>query len=88
MTTSDATEYGTLPMLDDWLKQLTASQRNLLRAHVGDQQLPADVVDLICTGPLSPMRATDWPAGTTGVHMPPAIASALGDAMEPEDTSD
>ncbi len=59
MSTIDAHERGSLPMLDEWLNQLSATQRNLLRAHADDEDLPANVVDLINTGRLSPMQVSD-----------------------------
>ena len=86
--TLETPERGSLPMLDGWLEQLTAAERNLLRAHANDEDLPANVVDLISTGPLSPMRVSDGSDGVEAVHMPPSIPSALGAAMEPEGSPD
>jgi hypothetical protein len=84
--TLEPSETDSLSWLDAWLEQLTAAERNLLRAHADSKDLPADVVDLIDTGPLSPMRVSDGREAAEAVHMPPSIATALGPTMEPEDT--
>ena len=82
--TTETSQHGSLPLLEAWLAQLTATERNLLRAHAHDTDLPSDVVDLINTGPLSPMQVNDLPARSETIGMPPQIATALGSISEPE----
>jgi hypothetical protein len=82
--TTETSQHGSLPLLDSWLAQLTATERNLLRAHANDTDLPSDVVDLINTGPLSPMQVNDRPTHSETIGMPPQIATALGSMSEPE----
>ena len=82
--TTETSHRGSLPLLEAWLTQLTPTERNLLRAHADDTDLPAKVVDLINTGPLSPMHVSDRPAHSETIAMPPQIATALGSISEPE----
>ena len=82
--TIETSQRGSLPLLEAWLSQLTATERNLLRAHADDTDLPSDVLDLINTGPQSPMQVNDRPAHSETIGMPPQIATALGSISEPE----
>ena len=60
--TIETSQRGSPPLLEAWLTQHTATERNLSRAHANDTDLPSDVVGHINTGPLSPMQVSDRPA--------------------------
>ncbi len=73
---------ASLPVAEDWLRSLTAQERQLLMDHLDERNLPSDVVTLLKRGPISPMEAPEFDGG---VHIPPAIRQAL-ETMQLETT--
>lgn len=70
-----------LPIVRDWFSRLTAEQVATLRQHVDDATLPAEVLDVLHTGPLTPMHITDAWRGEF-VPMPLQVKIAL-ETVEP-----
>ena len=73
-----AQQIISLPIVDEWLDRLLPEQIALLRAHEDDAELPDEVLELLNSGPVSPMRVTgiknnDVPYS----RMPPLISQAL-----------
>jgi hypothetical protein len=74
--TSQDTRVTPLSDVDEWLRSLTDEQVAFLRMHRDTQNLPTLVVQLLRTGPLSPMQVSAG-NGRKTTHMPEAIKQAL-----------
>jgi hypothetical protein len=69
-------DSNSLPAVEEWLAQLSPGQRALLRDNINSDPLPPEVVELLMTGPLSPMQETyEW--DNLIVHVAPIVATAL-----------
>jgi hypothetical protein len=73
---SERYDKGRLPLVDEWLEQLGPDELTLLRAHLNDVDLSAEVMRLLQTGPISPMQVSNGGAGSAA-KMPPAVRQAL-----------
>ena len=74
--TGEDTRVTPLSDMDGWLKSLTDEQVAFLRMHCDTENLPNLVVQLLRTGPLSPMQVSTG-NGRKTTQMPEAIKQAL-----------
>ena len=83
MTTTEdpKTQLTPLTDLDEWLQSLTTEQLTMLSLHQDSEDLPVLVLEILRTGPLSPMQVTDS-KGQIATQMPPAISQALARIMD------
>jgi hypothetical protein len=73
-----AQQIISLPIVDEWLDQLSPEEIDLLRAHQDDAKLPDEVLELLDSGPISPMQVTGIKNNDIPYcRMPPAILQAL-----------